>query len=928
MRSTAGSRFLILGLAAGGLLASCIDGGSTAGDTGLAIEVAPLSLDGVSDASYTIRVTNAADGAGQVVWERTALTSSQYGDGAGSLSFVGTCDASTATNSVTLTLDALYGDGGAPIAAGSYRNPGALTRNVVCVDNTDVSVAFDITIVREAQQGFFDVAVSFNDVFCSAKLDCVDQDTGGDLELLHNGGARDLTAVLGFACTAQAADGATTYLYVDDPVITCDGTAFDGQSVTFDVGGVGNVDLGSASNPHDYLFAAAVFRGDEALLSKAYWNISFGLNDQTFGLATTGACTLTARATASATALAQSDAGFALPEGSVYPVIDWSVPLTSDTLGRVCTTHQVNGDDGVATNYLGYISAPNQFTWASDPITLLHEYSTATGEVISGNGALCDADAGCTSGFCDAGVCATAPSGGQQVLSYTGGDQQFIVPAGVTALTVQAWGAGGGGGDSLPGAAGGYAEATIPVTPGSTLTIVVGGRGIPLPPSSSPVAGGYGGGGDSGTLYGRELGGSGGGLSGVFSGGATMTFDATGQSRALVIAGGGAGGSARWDHSSGQFGGNTGAGGGTEGLYGSTTDADTGYVLITARRGAPGTQSYYANGCTSYCDASAHGTALRGGTGGGYGGSGGGGGYFGGGGGSAYVNGAGGSGYVTAAATASLLLAGDRQAPPYTTDAAYVAGVGIGGARGNGSGDAGEPGGHGLVVLTWDGGGGGAPTTCPTTPVEVTTPGASTYDVPSGCTTVRVDVVGGGGGGGPYKAYYARSGGGGGAGGHVTWTVSPGATLSLTVGAGGGAGVAGGDTVVSGPAGTITAGGGGGGEWANPASGGAGGVMSGAYDAGSAGGAGAGCSYADAGPNCVPGYAGGAYAAGGGACSLGQNGEVDAAGGAGGSPGYGGAGGATGSGGAGPTAGSDFGGGGGGWDGTGADGYIRLTFGS
>jgi len=81
---------------------------------------------------------------------------------------------------------------------------------------------------------------------------------------------------------------------------------------------------------------------------------------------------------------------------------------------------------------------------------------------------------------------------------------QFTVPAGVTSITVQAWGAGGAGGGSTNagpfsarggggGGGGAYATSVLPVTPGETLTlwVVVGAGGV-------GVSGGNGGkGGDS-----------------------------------------------------------------------------------------------------------------------------------------------------------------------------------------------------------------------------------------------------------------------------------------------------------------------------------------------------------------------------------------------------------------------------------------------
>jgi len=82
--------------------------------------------------------------------------------------------------------------------------------------------------------------------------------------------------------------------------------------------------------------------------------------------------------------------------------------------------------------------------------------------------------------------------------AYTGSVQSYTVPAGVTSLTVDASGAGGG---IYPGSvgqagAGGRMIATIPVTPGQVLNIVVGGAGG----NSQYNRSGSGGGGFSGVL--------------------------------------------------------------------------------------------------------------------------------------------------------------------------------------------------------------------------------------------------------------------------------------------------------------------------------------------------------------------------------------------------------------------------------------------
>jgi hypothetical protein len=140
---------------------------------------------------------------------------------------------------------------------------------------------------------------------------------------------------------------------------------------------------------------------------------------------------------------------------------------------------------------------------------------------------------------------------------------------------------------------------------------------------------------------------------------------------------------------------------------------------------------------------------------------------------------------------------------------------------------------------------------------------SGTFTVPAGVTQIRVVAVGGGGGGGGSGA---NGGGGGGAGGRVAaglFAVSPGASLTVTVGGGGARGVAGavgsagGD---SGVTGYLTAVGGGGGGSGATAGGGVGGT-------GGSGGGGGGSGSANAygGRGGVGGGAGQAGSAAGGA---------------------------------------------------------------
>lgn len=279
--------------------------------------------------------------------------------------------------------------------------------------------------------------------------------------------------------------------------------------------------------------------------------------------------------------------------------------------------------------------------------------------------------------------------GFKNVYSYTGSDQSFTVPSGVTSLNVKIWGAGGGGSYGS-GGSGAFISGTLTVTPGQTLIIAVGkGGGY----STSGVAGGYGGGASSG-----PGGGSGGGYSGIFNNSVSLT-------NTLVICGGGGGG--------GYFDFSTYGGGG-----GATTGISAGNYSASYTGGTGGTTSTGGaggiyNGSPTNPRNGTAGTALQGGSGNAaysYGGGGGGGGYYGGGGGyggnspSFYSSGGGGgSSYYSGSFTLSSNVAGNIDTsgnivyPPSNTDPDYITGIAIGGGVPSGT----EPGGNGLVVISY-----------------------------------------------------------------------------------------------------------------------------------------------------------------------------------------------------------------------------------
>lgn len=218
---------------------------------------------------------------------------------------------------------------------------------------------------------------------------------------------------------------------------------------------------------------------------------------------------------------------------------------------------------------------------------------------------------------------------GQQDFAFTGGEQQFVVPAGVFSVHIAAFGAQGGDATNnvavcmstdVPGL-GGHAEGDLAVTPGEVLSIFVGGAG------GSGNAPGFNGGG--GSCPEATTCGSGGGASDVRQAGNALA-------NRVVVAG--AGGGAEW--SCGPNGG-AGAGGGLDGgngLNGDTPTADgLGGTQFAGGAGGPGDPGDGTNGALGQGGA-AEADSIHGG--------GGGGGYFGGGGGGTDGHGGGGSSYL------------------------------------------------------------------------------------------------------------------------------------------------------------------------------------------------------------------------------------------------------------------------------------------
>lgn len=321
-----------------------------------------------------------------------------------------------------------------------------------------------------------------------------------------------------------------------------------------------------------------------------------------------------------------------------------------------------------------------------DPLTD-PEYCGATGDCQAGNagtvcdeGYLCDGAGGCASScsegqvVCD-GTC-TDPladdsycgvdeecMGGEVcgdertchsgtcidpvMFAHTGAEQEFVVPEGVASVTIEARGARGGDGYGSGSnyGRGGYVEATLPVTPGETLYVYVGGPGaggFQLDTS----AGGFNGGGDS-SSGGNLTSGAGGGASDVRQAGNTLA------DRVVVAGGGGGGPHAAGGETGGDGGGDTGDAG-DNGTLGDDPGHGGGGGTPSAG-GAGGTGGGGADGQPGQLGIGGHAQAGGAGNAGG----GGGGGYYGGGGGEevsgAGSPGGGGGGSSFVAPTASVV---------------------------------------------------------------------------------------------------------------------------------------------------------------------------------------------------------------------------------------------------------------------------------
>ena len=274
-----------------------------------------------------------------------------------------------------------------------------------------------------------------------------------------------------------------------------------------------------------------------------------------------------------------------------------------------------------------------------------------------------------SSTLCPAGTFNQAVYNGRGgcVFTYTGSTQTWTVPNYVGVLNTKIWG-GGGGGWGYAGGGGGATVGSFTATPGSTITVYVGRRG--LGSSTSAGGAGQGAGGSAVLRAGTLIGVAGGG-----GGGSNSTIGHRGG------AGGGANGQAGELSSSG--GGGSQSAGGSGGSY-----SGDGHYGTAGGSGPTGVGGCTQWGATNHCGGASWGYGRGSGFGGG-------GGYFSGGGGGAissvgYGAGGGGSGYASSGLTG---YTGSYEIPALNSDADR-SGAGTGGAPTAAGVD-------GLVIISW-----------------------------------------------------------------------------------------------------------------------------------------------------------------------------------------------------------------------------------
>jgi hypothetical protein len=323
------------------------------------LRVAALDLPGVENACYDVVVTN---GLNELLWafgnptksrpeDTQTICSDALGIEDGALSYFGPCDGSSPETTVTLFVDSLWAAG--DVALTDWQNPcpspTGCSVTTTCIPGGNVTAQFDLTVLREAEQGFFDISVNFDSIFCTAQVDCERQGSSGPepitMLLDPATGTRLPTALLSFSCTAGA--GRDTHLYLTESLV-CGATTIPLSLA----GREGNIY--TADNRPSPILQAATYRGFD-LRTNAQGQSSDVIQFTTAVAldftASTANCDLVASLSATA---GRQTPPFATPFGTIHPVIRVNTRLTNMGGTDYACTQSTIGDgpeDGLWVTY-------------------------------------------------------------------------------------------------------------------------------------------------------------------------------------------------------------------------------------------------------------------------------------------------------------------------------------------------------------------------------------------------------------------------------------------------------------------------------------------------------------------------------------------------------------------------------------------------
>ena len=175
----------------------------------------------------------------------------------------------------------------------------------------------------------------------------------------------------------------------------------------------------------------------------------------------------------------------ALPNGDYQVAVDLDSRGDFETVGTFADGCKVEGATVCSSQAIGAVCSYQRTVTVSDGRL------TVTGGAWDTYRCHSIARVQVSSTYCDGGRT-------KAVFEYTGADQTYIVPAGITVLGVKLWGGGGGAGifdrsgSDSSGGGGGFTQGNLNVRPGQEVRVIVGEHGRTAGGMTKP---GYGGGG-------------------------------------------------------------------------------------------------------------------------------------------------------------------------------------------------------------------------------------------------------------------------------------------------------------------------------------------------------------------------------------------------------------------------------------------------